>query len=277
MRKTIFLPLLVFALLLSACGARPAATEPPAVLDPQPQAVEEPQAQEEAPPAGEAPEPTPLPETGSEGSQAGGGSPEQGGGTGSEAGGQAGDEVEAAQPAGPVVFTIVPGESTVTYEVGETFLGDNRFNVAIGVTPVLNGEVTVDLANPQSSQIGPLTVDISQFASDSGRRDNAIRGRYLESARYPIVTFTPTQIEGLPAAYTPGEQISFQVTGDLTIREVTRPATFDVTVQLVENTLQGQANTEFLMSDFGFGPISIAGMLNTEDLVKITVDFIARS
>lgn len=266
MRKTIFLLLLVFALLLSACGAQPAATEPPAVLDPQPQTGGETQPQEVAP--------TSLPETGGEGSQAGGGSPEQGGGTG----GQAGDEVvEPARPAGPVVFTLVPGESTVTYEVGETFLGDNRFNVAIGVTPALNGEVTVDLANPQGSQIGPLTVDISQFTSDSGRRDNALRGRYLESAQYPIVTFTPTQIDGLPAAYTPGEQISFQVTGDLTIREVTRPATFDVTVQLVEDALQGQANTEFLMSDFGFGPISIAGMLNTEDLVKITVDFIARS
>jgi hypothetical protein len=43
-----------------------------------------------------------------------------------------------------------------------------------------------------------------------------------------------------------------------------------------DNTIAGQATTTFLMSDFGFGPISIMGMLNTEDEVKITVDFVAR-
>jgi hypothetical protein len=31
-----------------------------------------------------------------------------------------------------------------------------------------------------------------------------------------------------------------------------------------------------LMSDFGFGPISLAGILNTEDEVKINFDFVAR-
>ena len=64
--------------------------------------------------------------------------------------------------------------------------------------------------------------------------------------------------------------------GDLTIREVTKPATFDVTLKLEGGQLSGQAMTNFLMSDFGFGPISIAGVLNTEDKVAITFDFVAR-
>jgi polyisoprenoid-binding protein YceI len=119
-------------------------------------------------------------------------------------------------------------------------------------------------------------VDVSQFQSDSGRRDGAIRRQYLESSRYPMVTFTPTQIEGLPESYTEGQELQLKVSGDLTIREVTKPASFDVTLKLEGGQISGQATTKFLMSEFGFGPISIAGILNTEDQVAITFDFVAR-
>ncbi len=184
---------------------------------------------------------------------------------------------EGLPPSGGArTYQIVPGESTVQYEVGETFLSDNRFNTAIGVTDVVSGEIHLDVANPQNSSLGMITVDISRFKSDSGRRDNAIRERFIQTAKFPIVTFTPTGISGLPATYTPGEEISFQVTGDVTIRETTRPLTFDVTAKLEGDTLTGTATTTFLMSDFGFGPIEIAGMLGTEDEVKITFKFVAR-
>jgi polyisoprenoid-binding protein YceI len=176
-----------------------------------------------------------------------------------------------------VTYKIVPGESTLQYEVGETFINENnRFAVAIGVTPQVSGEITVDTANPQNAAIGAITADISQFTSDSGRRDNAIRGRFLESSRYPMVTFTPTGLEGMPETYQEGQEITFKVTGDLTIRETTLPASFDVTARLEGGALTGQAATTILMSDFGFGPISIGGILNTEDEAKVTLNFVAR-
>ena len=175
------------------------------------------------------------------------------------------------------VFTIIPGESSVTYEVGEVFINqDNAFNMAVGITPAISGEVFVDRENPQNSSIGPVTVDISQFTSDSQRRDNAIRERFLESAQFPNAVFNPTGIQGLPGSYQEGEPISFQVTGDLTVRDVTRPVTFDVTFVGDGNTMTGEATTLILMSDFGFGPISIAGILNTEDEVNVKLAFVAR-
>ena len=185
-------------------------------------------------------------------------------------------------PAGPasdgsITYRIIPGESQVTYEVGEVFIDqNNRFNVAQGITPQVDGEIIVDFANPAASSIGPIEVDISQFTSDSSRRDNAIRERFLESARYPIARFVPKDTVGLPDSYTEGESVSFQANGDLTIREVTRPATFDVTVVAGQDALQGEASTTILMSDFGFGPISIGGILNTEDEVKVNIQFVAR-
>jgi polyisoprenoid-binding protein YceI len=178
---------------------------------------------------------------------------------------------------GPIEYQIDASESSVSYEVGETFFNqNNRFNVAIGVTDIISGSIQLDPENPQNTAIGVITVDISQFKSDSGRRDRAIQDRFLESGRYPTATFTPTEITGLPAEYTPGEMLTFQVTGDLTVREAIQPVTFDVQASLNEGILEGQATTTILMSNFGIGPIQMVGVLGTEDEVKINFNFVAR-
>jgi polyisoprenoid-binding protein YceI len=181
------------------------------------------------------------------------------------------------EAAGAVQYKLVPGESVLQYEVNEVFLNQgNAFNKAVGRTPQVSGDVTLDPSAPQNSSLGTITADISQFTSDSNRRDNAIRGRYLESSRYPNVTFTATSIEGLPDSYQEGQELTFKISGDLTIRETTKPVTFDVKATLNSGTLSGEAVTTILMSDFGFGPISIAGILNTEDQAKVTLMFVAR-
>jgi polyisoprenoid-binding protein YceI len=178
---------------------------------------------------------------------------------------------------GPVTFKLVPGESQVSYEVGETFLNqNNRFNLAVGVTTELSGDIQVDLSNPQNSVVGPISVDISKFTSDSNRRDGVIRDRFLESAAYPIATFTPTAINGLPASYTPGQELTFQVTGDLKVRTATQPVTFDVTAKIEGEQLTGSATTTILMSAFEVGPITIANILFTEDEARLTFNFVAR-
>jgi len=174
-------------------------------------------------------------------------------------------------------LNIVPSESKVTYEVAETFLNqNNRFNLAVGVTNSVNGTIQADLQNPPASTLGEFTIDISQFTSDSSRRDNAIRNNWLESARFPTAVFKPTSIATLPGSYEEGKDYSFQVTGDLTVKQTTRPVTFDVTVKLTGDTLFGKATTTILLSDFNVGPISILGVLKTEDQAKLTLEFVAR-
>jgi predicted lipoprotein with Yx(FWY)xxD motif/polyisoprenoid-binding protein YceI len=174
-------------------------------------------------------------------------------------------------------YMIVPGESQVTYEVGETFLNqDNRFNVAVGVTDQVEGKIFLDPSNPLAAWIALVKIDISQFTSDSERRDNAVRTDFLQSAQFPLATFVPTQIEGLPESYSPGDQVELSISGDLTIRDVTQPVTFQATIQGEEGNLTGQATTTILMSDYGFGPISILGILETEDEVNLTFNLIAR-
>ena len=189
-------------------------------------------------------------------------------------------QAPAAQPAaagGKVTYKLVPGESKVTYEVGETFLNqNNRFNLAVGVTTQVSGEISGDKASPAAASLGPIEIDISQFKSDNSRRDDYIRSNGLESKKYPTAKFVSTKIDALPASYAEGQEVTFKVTGDLTIKTTTKPVTWTVTTKLAGSTLTGKATTELLMSEFGVGPISILGMLNTEDKVKLTFDFVAK-
>lgn len=177
----------------------------------------------------------------------------------------------------PQRFVIVPGESKVTYRVSETFINEgNRLNVAVGITDAIRGEITINRVDPRQSRVGPITVDISRFQSDSPRRDNAIRGRWLESARFPTAEFTPTEITGLPAAYQEGRELHLEITGRLKVRDVARPTTFQTTLILSASTLTGSATTKLLMTDFGFQPPSILGILRAENEVHIEFRFTAR-
>lgn len=180
-------------------------------------------------------------------------------------------------PAGTQRFAIVPGESSVTYRVAETFINEgNRLNVAVGTTTVVRGEIFIDRARPANSRIGTVTVDISQFTSDSARRDNAIRDRWLESRRFPIAEFAPTAIQGLPETHQDGREVTVQITGNLKIRDVTRPTTFASTIKLEGNTLTVVGSTTIQMTDFGFNPPSILGILRAENEVKLEFRFVAR-
>ena len=186
--------------------------------------------------------------------------------------------VAVAAPATTQRFVIVPEESQVAYRVGETLIReDNRFNVAVGISRAVRGEIVIDRANPRASQVGPITVDISQFQSDSQRRDSAIQERWLESARFPIAEFTPTRIEGLPAQYEEGREIAVRIVGNLKVRGVVKSVTFTTALKLQGPQLTGTAATKVLMTDFGFDPPSILGILRAQNEVEIEFRFLARS
>lgn len=176
----------------------------------------------------------------------------------------------------PARFAIVATASTVTYRVSETFFTGNQVGTAVGTTHAIQGEIFVDRAHPANSRIGTITIDISTFQSDRPRRDRAIREEWLESSRFPTATFTPTSIQGLPPTYTDGQPIPVHIAGNLRVRDVTKPVIFTGTVRLAGDTLTGSFQTMVLMTDFGFEPPSIAGMLKAENQVKLDLQFTAQ-
>lgn len=172
------------------------------------------------------------------------------------------------------VYKIDPAQSEVHYEVGETFLQGNRFNLAIGRTKGVAGEIAIDTQTPANSQIGEIVIDVSQFTSDEDRRDNFIRRNGLESSKYPQATFKTTSIDGLPAKVNEGDEVTFTITGDLTVKETTKPVTWQVKLKLAKDNVTGQATTEIKLSDFGAGPLKLP-ILSTEDSAKLVFDFVA--
>ncbi|MDR5682418.1 MAG: YceI family protein [Armatimonadota bacterium] len=179
-------------------------------------------------------------------------------------------------PPGFERFVVDPSASTVSYRVDETFLGDNRFNTAVGTTNEVHGDIVVNRQNPRASRVGRITVDISALRSDSTRRDNAIRNRWLESARYPLAEFLTTEIRGLPQTYREGEALKVAVVGNLKIRDVIRQTTFDATLTLSGATLTAVATTEIRMTDFGFEPPSILGFVRAQNEAKLELRLTAR-
>lgn len=179
-----------------------------------------------------------------------------------------------SQPSSVVTFKVVPAETTVQYAVDETFLNENnRLNTAIGKTNQVTGEFLVDLNNPAQIQFGEFTVDISTLTTDSSRRDNAIRGRWLESSRFPLAKFTVSQLIGFPNNPQEGQELTFQMEGNLTVRDTTRPLTWNVKAVKSGNRLTGEATTFLMMKDWGVEPPNIAGVLIVKDGVNLTINF----
>ena len=187
-------------------------------------------------------------------------------------------EEQVAGAAGTRTFQLVPEQSSMQYFVEEEFFGQAvPFVTAIGKTSALNGSVALQFdGNAVQIESGAFEADISTLTSDRPRRDQAIRDRWLQSSRYPIATFVAGEALNVPADADYGQDIAFQVSGDMTIREVTNPLTWDMTASIDGDTLAGTATTFFYMKDYGFDPPDIAGILRVTDGVTVTVDFVAQ-
>lgn len=181
-------------------------------------------------------------------------------------------------------FTIVPEESEASYTVNEEFFSEavSRLGVVLGATETVGrtneveGEFELDLNESFPLISSRFSVNIRSLTSDQSRRDERIQEQDLESNKYPLAEFTATAIEGFPASYTEGEEINFTLVGDLTIREISKQTTFDMTATLDGDTITGNASAIILMSDFDFAPPAIANFFIVDDETLIQLAFTAR-
>ena len=172
-------------------------------------------------------------------------------------------------------FVIDTTQSSAQYAVNEVFLRENRPYRAVGTTNTVSGEFVVATEGVPAGKVTKIQVDLRTLQSDSGRRDNAIRERWLESNTYPYAEFVSTNALNLPESYQPGSQVSFNLVGDMTIHGVTKSVEWLVDGTLTGDTVQGQATTTINMSDFGITAPNIANMIKVEDDVELLVQFVA--
>lgn len=175
-----------------------------------------------------------------------------------------------------LVYRIDTSQSLVRYEVTERFAGRD-LSTAVGTTRQIAGDILIDRDDPSRSQLGTIVINVEQFESDSSLRDRRIRREFLESERYPESTFVATDFVNLSASVEEQTPYSFDIIGDLTVKETTQTVTWTATVTLDGDRLTGTASTTILMSDYAVGPISIAGLVETADEVTLTFEFVALS
>jgi polyisoprenoid-binding protein YceI len=181
-------------------------------------------------------------------------------------------------------FVVVPEESQASYIVNEDlFQGAlEKYNLPIGEAEVvgstnqIEGTLQLDLA---TAELGAnrFTVDLVSLATGQNDRDGWIRDNALESNRYPLAVFEATEIQNAPTNYQEGQEATFQLVGQMTIRDVTNPMTFDVTATLEGDTIRGFAEARTQMTAWGFEPPSFLGTLTVQDEFTIRMDLVARA
>jgi polyisoprenoid-binding protein YceI len=93
------------------------------------------------------------------------------------------------------------------------------------------GDVHLDGDDPSKSN-AQVTIQAESIQTGNPRRDAALRSKFLDSDNHPTISFTSTGVERV-------DQTNFRVTGELTIRGVTKLVTADVKLTRAENDRWG--------------------------------------
>ncbi len=181
-----------------------------------------------------------------------------------------------APPDVAVVFTLDPAASQVRFQLDEDLRGVRT--TVVGVTNQVAGQLSINLADLNQTQVGVIQINARTLMTNNNFRNRAIQNDILNTGAYEFISFTPTSIEGLPATATVGQMVSFTINGDLTIRDITQPATFTVEATAISETqITGTAAAVVNRTGFGLQIPSVPSVANVEEEIELYIDFTANA
>lgn len=182
----------------------------------------------------------------------------------------AADDDAAGADAGALVFVAGEG-TTASFEIAEVLRGEDV--VVVGTnTAVVVESTTIDFDDPSRSEIGVVTIDSAGFVTDEDRRNNAIQRFILDVADFPEITFAPTGFDGAAEALAGG---TGTITGDLTIRNVTVPVTFEVTAtEASASGITAEARATVDRTDWDLNIPSVPFVASVEEEVDLVLDLV---
>ena len=143
---------------------------------------------------------------------------------------------------------------------------------ATGKTSKIVGGIAVD--GKGAVLDGPkFTIDLASLTSDKEMRDNFIRRRTLQTEQYATATFVPTGVKGLPFPLPKSGDVKFQLIGNLTVKTVTKPVTWEVVGKVDNGSLSGEAKTSFKFADFELDKPRVRSVLSVEDDIGLEYTF----
>lgn len=176
----------------------------------------------------------------------------------------------------PRLFRIVSSESLARFSVVEKIPA----GTAVGATNQIAGDLLIDFANPSNSRLGRIRINLRTLTTNNLDRDKSIRCCVLLTAQdnYEFTEFVPTSLRGLPTQVALGQTVIFQVTGDLSLRGVTRSVSFNVSLTLESmQTVRGKADTTVNRSDFGILDDNMLAYHGVAQQIALSFDFVARA
>lgn len=167
----------------------------------------------------------------------------------------------------PTVFTVDKAHSKIGFRVRH--LGITNVN---GFFDQYEAKVTFD-PNDLGTLKAEATIQVNSLITRIDRRDNHLRSDdFFNAATYPVIKFVSTEVRNI-------EDSSFELVGDLTIRNVTREVVFDAVFfgvgKMGETTKAGfEASTMVNRFDYNlqWDRLTEAGGLVVSENVKIQLD-----
>ncbi len=154
--------------------------------------------------------------------------------------------VNASEHSGTYEFDTKGNHQFINFEISH--LG---YSTLYGRFNDFDGEFVFDAGNPENSRV-EVTIDTASVDTNHGERDKHLRSEdFLYVDEYPEATFKSTRVE----IDEDGEEA--EVTGDLTLRGVTKEVTLDVDLVGYGDDPWGgyrmgfDAETELKLADFG--------------------------
>ena len=158
------------------------------------------------------------------------------------------------------------------YRVREQLANVSLPNDAIGRTNAISGTIAGKPDGSIISSESKFVVDLSTLKSDRSQRDGFIKGNVLQTNQYPNAVFVPTQQTGATFPLPASGQVTFKLTGDMTIRNVTKPVTWDVACQAQGTEGLCHATTSFTFEYFDMAPPRVPIVLSVVDNINLEVD-----
>lgn len=179
----------------------------------------------------------------------------------------------ASLPAGTRVWVLASDGNQASYRVREQLANRSFPSDAVGTTTSVTGKLSLGADGQPLPRASQFSVDLTNLRSDSGGRDRYVRQNTLQSDQFPSAVFNPKAVQGLASPLPTSGKVTFQMSGDLTIHGVTKPATWDVTAQINGQDITGTAMTTFSFSDFGMQAPRAFVVLSVEDKIQLEYDF----